>query len=124
MNDEMKKIYIDALNRTYKLYIDFKKYNICDEDLVYFYLTGNMLNIETNFDGGTFAHIMRLRICNKAQWEPRIIANQMRNLVKEIAPIYGSILGSDCEIFNICREGKESCGKIDILNKGDKNEKR
>lgn len=124
MNSEMKKIYVNALNKTYKLYLEFKENNVCDEDLVYFYLTGNMLNIETNFDGGTLAHIMRLRICNKAQWEPRIIANEMRALVRKKAPILGSVLGSDCEIFNTCKEGKESCGKIDLLNKGENNEKR
>jgi thymidylate synthase (FAD) len=66
---------------------------------------------------------MRLRICNKAQWETRELAYQMRSLVRKIAPIYGSILGSDCEIFNICKEGKESCGKIEQLNRGDKYEK-
>jgi thymidylate synthase (FAD) len=124
MTDEMKRIYINAFNKNYKLYLEFKEHNVCDEDLIYFYLTGNMLNIETNFDGGTLAHIMRLRICNKAQWEPRQIAYQIRDLVKEKAPILGSALGSDCEIFNTCKEGKESCGKIDILNKGDNNEKR
>lgn len=120
MTDDMKNIYINAFKRTYNLYQDFKKSGVCDEDLVCFYLTGNTLNIETNFDGGTFAHIMRLRICNKAQWEPRIIANQMRDLVRDIAPIYASILGSDCEIFNTCKEGKESCGKINYINKGEK----
>ncbi len=118
-----KDKYIDMFNKNINIYNKFKNIGVCDEDLVYFYLAGNMLNITTNFDGGTFAHIMRLRICNKAQWETRELAYQMRSLVRKIAPIYGSILGSDCEIFNICKEGKESCGKIEQLNRGDKYEK-
>ncbi len=122
MDSKMIKIYKEALAKTYKLYLEFKQNKVCDEDLIYFYTEGNMLNIETNFDGGTLAHIMRLRICNKAQWETREIAYQMRDLVKKVAPIYGSVLGSDCEIFNICKEGKESCGKINYINKGVINE--
>ncbi len=119
-----KEKYIEMFNKNINMYEKFKAYNICEEDLVYFYLGGNALNITTNFDGGTFAHIMRLRICNKAQWETRNWAYQMRDLVREVAPIYGTILGSDCEIFKTCKEGKESCGKINLLNKGDNNEKR
>jgi len=111
-----KEKYIDMFDKNVSVYNKFKKLGVCDEDLVYFYLAGNMLNITTNFDGGTFAHIMRLRICTKAQWETRELAYQMRDLVKNIAPIYGSILGSDCEIFRICKEGKESCGKLEALN--------
>lgn len=119
-----KDKYVNIFNKNIKIYNEFKTYGVCEEDLIYFYLGGNALNITTNFDGGTFAHIMRLRICNKAQWETRNWAYQMRSLVKDIAPIYGSILGSDCEIFNTCKEGKESCGKINLLNKGETNEKK
>ena len=119
-----KDKYIDMFDRNVSVYNEFKNLGVCDEDLVYFYLAGNMLNITTNFDGGTFAHIMRLRICTKAQWETRELAYQMRDLVKNIAPIYGSILGSDCEIFRICKEGRESCGRLEALLKGDNNEKR
>jgi len=119
-----KDKYIDMFDRNVSVYNEFKNMGVCDEDLVYFYLAGNMLNITTNFDGGTFAHIMRLRICTKAQWETRELAYQMRDLVRNIAPIYGSILGSDCEIFRICKEGRESCGRLEALLKGDNNEKR
>lgn len=119
-----KDKFVGVFDRNVKVYNEFKKMGICDEDLVYFHLAGNLLNITTNFDGGTFAHIMRLRICTKAQWETRALAYQMRDLVREVAPIYGSVLGSDCEIFRICKEGKESCGKLEALLKGDSNEKR
>ena len=74
-----------------------------------------MFNIVTNMDGATLSHIARLRICTKAQWEIRGILTQMRELVKEVAPVYATILGPDCEVFRECHEGKESCGKIKVL---------
>ncbi len=101
-----------------QVYLKFKNSGVRDEDLIYFYLAGTMLNIETNMDGATLAHIARLRICTKAQWEIRNVASEMRNLVKEVAPLYASVLGPDCEVFGVCHEGKESCGKVNVLKNG------
>ena len=110
-----KEKYDEIYRINQEMYEKFKNAGVCDEDLIYFYLAGNMLNIVTNMDGATLSHIARLRICTKAQWEIRGILTQMRELVKEVAPVYASILGPDCEVFRECHEGKESCGKIKVL---------
>lgn len=111
----------EIYKKNYEMYLKFKESGVCDEDLVYFYLAGNMLNVVTNMDGATLAHIARLRICTKAQWEIRGLVTQMRELVREEAPLYASILGPDCEVFYECHEGKESCGKVYAL-RGEKHE--
>lgn len=95
----------------------FKEQGVRDEDLIGFYLSGNMVNVVTNMDGATLEHFLRLRTCNKAQWEIRNIANEMRNLVRDNTIYYGKILGPTCEVKGICNEGKESCGKIKKLVK-------
>ena len=110
-----KEKYDEIYRINQEMYEKFKNAGVCDEDLIYFYLAGNMLNIVTNMDGATLSHIARLRICTKAQWEIRGILTQMRELVKEVAPVYATILGPDCEVFRECHEGKESCGKIKVL---------
>ena len=110
-----KEKYDEIYRINQEMYEKFKNAGVCDEDLIYFYLAGNMLNIVTNMDGATLSHIARLRICTKAQWEIRGILTQMRELIKEVAPVYASILGPDCEVFRECHEGKESCGKIKVL---------
>lgn len=98
-----------------ELYNMFKNIGVRDEDLVYFYLSGNMLNVVANMDGKTLSHILRLRCCNKAQWEIRNIANEMRSLVTDESKYFSNILGPTCETEGICYEGKESCGKIKKL---------
>ena len=98
-----------------ELYNMFKNIGVRDEDLVYFYLSGNMLNVVANMDGKTLSHILRLRCCNKAQWEIRNIANEMRSLVTDESKYFSNILGPACETEGICYEGKESCGKIKKL---------
>ena len=115
LNEEEKKKFAEIYEKNNEMYMKFKELGVCDEDLIYFYLAGTMMNVTTNMDGKTLSHIARLRICTKAQWEIRNILTEMRSLVLEKAPIYGSTLGPDCEIFLECHEGKESCGKVNIL---------
>jgi len=85
------------------------------EDLVYFHLSGNMVNIVTNMNGKALAWFCRLRRCNKAQWEIHNIANQMQKLVSEKSEHFSKILAPDCEVFRTCQEGRESCGKLEVL---------
>jgi len=51
-----------------------------------------------------------LRICNRAQWEIRALANQMLDLVKPVAPSIFAKAGPSCISEGICREGDLSCG--------------
>lgn len=50
------------------------------------------------------------RCCNRAQWEIKEVADQMLDLVLEVAPHLFAKAGAKCA-FGICPEGKMSCGK-------------
>ena len=92
----------------------FLHYNIREEDLIYFTLSGNMVNVVTNMNGKTLEHILRLRECTKAQWETREMAYGMHEeLNKELGcEIFSKVLGPTCVTEMFCGEGKESCGRI------------
>ncbi|MCL2740380.1 MAG: FAD-dependent thymidylate synthase [Oscillospiraceae bacterium] len=85
------------------------------EDLVYFHLSGNMVNIVTNMNGKALAWICRLRRCTKAQWEMRDIANQFYKLAAGKCEHYAKVLAPDCETKKFCGEGKESCGRLEVI---------
>lgn len=112
---EYKKIF--ELNL--KEYSKFKQYGICDEDLIYFIIGGNMTNAMTNLDGKTLAHILALRECDKAQWETRQMALGLHREIDKLedAQIFSKILGPTCVTQHFCKEGKESCGRIKTLKK-------
>ncbi len=55
-------------------------------------------------------NFFRHRCCNRAQWEIRDVAEQMLNLVKEVAPNLFKTAGPPC-VNGACPEGKMSCGK-------------
>jgi len=54
-------------------------------------------------------NFFRERCCNRAQWEIREVANQMLDLVLEVAPNIFSKAGAPC-VYGSCKEGKMSCG--------------
>lgn len=88
---------------------EYKKAGVCEEDLVYFYLSGNACNIFTTMNGRTLEWISRMRTCNKAQWEIRDLAQSMVEQASGVAPLIGKSLGPYCKVTGKCPEGKDSC---------------
>ncbi len=112
---ELEQIFIEAHNKNMMMLNEFKKYDIAEEDLIYFYLGCQMLNVITTMNGRTLQWILRLRCCNKAQWQIRGIAKEIAKQVKEVSPLLGKGLGATCMTDLVCNEGKESCGLINKL---------
>lgn len=116
-NEKCLELYENAVKKNIEVFNEFKKYNILEEDLIYFYLGCQMLNVMTTFNARTAQWICRLRCCNKAQWQIRNIAKDIAKQIKDVAPLIGKGIGPTCVTDLICNEGKESCGLIDQLLK-------
>lgn len=113
INSTNKEYYDEVYRKNIEVYEKFKnEYKIREEDLVYFSLSGNLVNTVINLNGKTLQHILKLRECSKAQWEIRSRAVEMHKEISKIAPIFSEILGPSCKILGKCPEGKESCGKV------------
>jgi len=116
-NEECLRLFNEAVKKNIEVFNEFKEYNILEEDLIYFYLGCQMLNVITTFNARTAQWICRLRCCTKAQWQIRNIAKEVAKQVKEVSPLLGKGLGPTCMTDAICNEGKESCGLLGKLNK-------
>jgi len=113
--DNCLQIYIEAVKKNIEVFEIFKNSNVLEEDLIYFYLGCQMLNVVTTLNARTAQWICSLRCCNKAQWQIRNIAKEIAKQIKEVSPLLGKGLGSTCVTDLICNEGKECCGLIDSL---------
>ena len=102
---------------------EFKNAGVAEEDLIYFYLGAQMLNVVTTMNARNLQWVCRLRCCNKAQWQIRFIAKEMAKQVKEIAPLIGTGLGATCTTDRYCGEGRECCGLINALLEADEKAK-
>ena len=112
---EVEKMYLDAQKKNLEVYEEFNKMDIAEEDLIYFYLGCQMLNVITTMNGRTLQWILRLRCCNKAQWQIRGIAKELAKQTSEVAPLLGKGLGATCMTDLVCYEGKECCGLVNTL---------
>ena len=54
-------------------------------------------------------HILSLRMCNRAQWEIRELADKIYELVKAECPNIFANAGPGC-VRGKCPEGKKTCG--------------
>ncbi len=111
-SSNLASFYDEVYKKNQDVYLEFKKFKIREEDLVYFALSGNALNVTINFDGEAFRWICRLRECTKAQWCIRFAVGKMHEEVNKISTYYAQNLGPDCVTKHLCMEGKESCGRI------------
>lgn len=114
-NERLKELYIQKVNENMELYNEFIKEGVMEEDLVYFYIGGQMCNVVTTMNARNLQWVCRMRCCNKAQWQIRNIAKEMAKQTQEVAPLIGKGLGPTCVTKYACYEGKESCGLIEKI---------
>lgn len=119
-NKGLDELYVSLFKKNMEVYEEFKKEDVLEEDLIYFYLGGQMCNVVTTMNARNVQWICRLRCCNKAQWQIRYIAKEMAKQVSNVAPLIGKGLGPTCITQHVCNEGRESCGLIDAILKKEK----
>lgn len=107
----------EQVEKNIETFNKLKAMGVAEEDLIYFYIGGQMCNVLTTMNARNVQWVCRMRCCNKAQWQIRNIANQIAGQVKKIAPLIGKGIGPTCITNHICNEGKESCGLIDKIVK-------
>lgn len=102
---------------TRELYKDMRKEGIPAED-ARFVLPAVKTNLIASYNARSLYHLFKLRCCQRAQWEIRSLAEQMRQQVKSEFPVLFSRAGPKCETNGVCPEGEMSCGRVEILSEG------
>lgn len=93
----------------YELLIEMNNRNIPSEDMRYFVPQGTASNIVVTMNVRELRHFFSLRMCNRAQWEIRELANKMWECCMGVAPELFKDAGPAC-VRGKCPEGKRSCG--------------
>lgn len=112
-----------SLNKYQDLYISIFKTNqnmvqyfiekgVKEDDLVYFYLGCNTLNVSTNINAKKLLELSNDYCCEKRLPEIRNITNDMIRKAKKETPIIGDFYGPGCEVEGICTKNIP-CHNID-----------
>lgn len=125
-NSEYLIDYLELMERIQNFYNYMK--DIPDEDRRYIFPNACETQIVVTMNARELLHFFNVRCCNRAQWEIREMANQMLNIVKNIAPNIFEFAGPNCVKLGYCPEGKMTCGqsfkKINEKIKETKKEKK
>ena len=79
------------------------------EDARYVLPNATTTKIICTFNVRSLWNFFKHRLCNRAQWEIREMAEEMLKLCIEVAPTLFQKCGPDC-VFTKCGEGSMSCG--------------
>lgn len=109
---ELLRLYNDTFDENINLYTHLKENGVPAEYLVYFALSGNTLDLITTMNARELLLFLRLRTCNRAQWEIRGYAIEMLRILREVSPELFKYYGASCYLDGHCPEGKLTCGKI------------
>ena len=109
---ELFELYTNAFSETEKLYNELRDMGESKENLVYVLLSGNTLDLTITMNARELLLFLKLRTCERAQWEIRDYAYLMLKMLRDSAPDIFRRYGPSCFVTGVCPEGRLSCGKI------------
>lgn len=116
---EAKRKFELLLEEIQNLYNEYTSEGIPAEDARYVLPNAAESKIVVTMNARSLHNFFELRCCNRAQWEIRILANKMLELVKEVSPVLFENAGPLCVSNGICPEGEMSCGRLEAIKKSE-----
>lgn len=93
------------------VYMDMIHAGVPEEDARYILPNACTTNLVMTMNARELRHFFNLRLCTRAQWEIRELAEKMLELVKDVAPALFDDAGPSCVKLGYCPE-KKGCGKV------------
>lgn len=78
----------------------------------YLLLSGLTVPVMTTMNANELCTFIRLRTCNRAQWEIKACADALLSILRERYPVLFSLYGPACYMTGNCPEGRMSCNKM------------
>jgi thymidylate synthase (FAD) len=88
-----------------------------NEDARYVLPNACETKIFVTMNARSLLHFFEQRLCMRAQWEIRGVADQMLDLVRDACPSVFKGAGPKCVQLGKCPEGKMSCGKYEEIKR-------
>jgi thymidylate synthase (FAD) len=118
-NDTTIRIYKEGLEASTRKYRELLANGIAYEDARYLLPDSLRTHIVVAMNARSLNHFFGLRLCSRAQWEIRELANRMREIVKPISPSLFWCEPRPCVMRGYCPEGAKSaksCGFVTSKN--------
>ena len=118
-NPAAREKFLSLMENIKKTYNELCDMGINKEDSRYVLPNATETKIVITMNARSLYNFFELRCCYRAQWEIRILAEKMLELVRAVAPVLFAKAGATCESSRICNEGDMTCGRLAALIKAD-----
>ena len=94
------------------LFMCMNEWNIPGEDARFGLLQGTESQLLMTCNAAELVHILKLRTCNRAQWEIRKFGFCCLAAARRVLPEVFNRVGPSCYAEGKCPEGRMTCGKM------------
>lgn len=105
-----EEAYLAQCTNAYNLYNTMVSQGVLEEDARYVIPECAVCDLILTMNARELRHFFALRMCNRAQWEIRELADKMHEICVACAPVLFKNSGCGCMTTAGCPEGKRSCG--------------
>lgn len=109
----LKEKYENVFYETKRVAEQLKKMGMQDCDMIYLLLSGLKVPVLTTMNANELFTFIRLRTCQRAQWEIADHAIELLRILRKKHPVLFSLYGPSCYVTGKCPEGKMSCGEME-----------
>ncbi len=109
--EEAYHLYVQQMEKIREAYAALAE-KVPQEDARYLLPNACETKLVVTMNARSLRNFFRLRMCRRAQWEIRNLAEKMFEEVERVAPMLLHKAGPPCEAENYCPEGRYSCGKL------------
>lgn len=110
-NKEAKKVFAKFIKEAGAAYQELITLGVAPEDARFVMPNAAETKIVVTMNARSLSNFLKERMCVRAQWEIRQLAEEMYKLVYKVAPEIFSHVGPTCETEGICWQGDMTCGK-------------
>ena len=103
-------VFSETMNKISECYKQLLRLGIPAEDARYVLPNACETKINVKMNLRALINFCNERLCNRAQWEIRQVASQMKDRVNEVCPYLALFLVPKCKKLGYCPE-KKGCGK-------------
>lgn len=109
-NEALESKWSETVSQCFSMYKEALAEGIPKETARWILPEGTMTSLYVTMNARELLHFFSLRCCNRAQEEIRELADKMKALVSEVAPMIFEKSGAACQQGKACPEGKRTCG--------------
>ncbi len=105
-NAKSRKLFNDLMEQCWQVYKNLIDLGIDIEDARYVLPNATTTSLIMTMNARELMHFFELRLCTKAQWEIRLLAEKIQKVVKKVAPVLFSGVGPICKHYGYCIENE------------------